>query len=77
MTLEILNFGNFNNAISDLLKLEMYHMPIQRPFQRMLQSVFKDVRCKHLTLQNFRFSFVEYLVNGCRYFHNILYLDTY
>ena len=23
------------------------------------------------------FSFVEYLVNGCRYFPNILYLDTY
>ena len=23
------------------------------------------------------FSFVEYLVNGCRYFPNILYLNTY
>ena len=29
------------------------------------------------TFRNFRFSFVEYLVNGCRYFPNILYLDTY
>ena len=47
------------------------------------ESIFLDVL--HFPMKNIKscdlelpfFSFVGYLVNGCRYFPNISYLDTY